>query len=122
MLPAGEPISKIINVTMATNVAGAAQTAETFIPLLKKAENPRIVFMSTGFGSLTRVSTFQTNEKWPAYSASKAAENMIMLWFWRRFPDMRVNACSPGFRVSPRSSLLHASKWHLHLLTCFELL
>ena len=99
MLPAKEPISKIIRETMNTNVAGAAQTAETFVPLLSKAENPRIVFMSTGFGSCQRVSTFQSNELWPAYSASKAALNMVMLWYWRRFPEWKVNACNPGFRV-----------------------
>ena len=73
MLPAKEPISKLIMETMATNVAGAAQTAETFVPLLSKADNPRIVFMSTGFGSLQRVSTFQSNEKWPAYSGKSVA-------------------------------------------------
>lgn len=99
MLPAGEPISKIIMETMAVNVAGAAQTAETFIPLLKKADNPRIVFVSTGFGSLQRLSTFQNNTLWPAYSSSKAAFNVIMLWFWRRFPEMKINATNPGFRV-----------------------
>ena len=99
MLPAGEPISKIINETMNTNVSGAAQTAETFVPLLSKAKNPRLIFISSGFGSLQRVSTFQSNEKWPAYTASKAALNMIMLWFWRRFPDWKVNASCPGLRV-----------------------
>lgn len=99
MLPAGVHVSKIIRETMATNVAGAAQTAETFVPLLSKSDNPRIIFISSGFGSLERVSTFQSNEQWPAYSASKAAENMIMLWFWRRFPKWKINACCPGFRV-----------------------
>ncbi|KAI7097881.1 hypothetical protein KC339_g9372 [Hortaea werneckii] len=98
LLPQGHPISDVIKTSMATNVAGAAQTAEEFLPLLKQADNPRLVFMSTGFGSLTRVSAFQSNEKWPAYSASKAALNMIMLWYWRRCPWMRVNACNPGFR------------------------
>ena len=99
MAPAGEPISKIIMEAMNTNVAGAAQTAEAFIPLLSKAENPRIIFMSSGLGSLQRHSVLGFNNKWPAYSASKAALNMIVLYFWQRFPEWKVNACCPGFRV-----------------------
>jgi len=98
MLKVGESLSKTINVTMATNVAGAAQTAETFLPLLKKAQNPRIVFMSSGLGSVTRYATPSDYNMWPAYASSKAALNMMMLWFWRRFPDMKINSCCPGFR------------------------
>lgn len=99
MLPANEPISKIVMETMKTNVAGAAQTAEAFVSLLSKADNPRVIFMSSGHGSLQRHSNLGFNNKWPAYAASKAALNMIMLWFWRRFPEWKVNACCPGFRV-----------------------
>ena len=25
---------------------------------------------------------------------------MIMLWYWRRFPEWKVNACCPGFRAT----------------------
>ncbi|RMY64229.1 hypothetical protein D0863_09970 [Hortaea werneckii] len=114
LLPQGQPISEVIKTSMATNVAGAAQTAEEFLPVLKQADNPRLVFMSTGFGSLTRVSTFQSNEKWPAYSASKAALNMIMLWYWRRCPWMRVNACNPGFRST---ALNNFAKGNAHGMT-----
>ncbi|KAI5359325.1 putative short-chain dehydrogenase/reductase SDR, NAD(P)-binding domain superfamily [Septoria linicola] len=69
--PAGgaTPISELIKLACDTNVAGSAQTAETFIPLLQKAENPKTVFMSTGLGSLTRQATFN-NKNWPAYAAT----------------------------------------------------
>ena len=101
-LPAGQSLSKCIMETMRTNVAGAAQTAESFIPLLQKAENPRIVFISTALGSLKIAEMVKgVGKTFPAYSASKAALNMVMLYFWGRFGEvMRVNACSPGFRVS----------------------
>ncbi|KAK4953048.1 hypothetical protein LTR10_008753 [Elasticomyces elasticus] len=100
MLPAGESLSKSIMHTMATNVAGAAQTAEAFIPLLQKADNPRLIFMSTGLGSLAITKQYQgLNKTWPCYSASKAALNMIMLYFWGIYGnEMRVNACNPGYR------------------------
>ncbi|EMC99807.1 hypothetical protein BAUCODRAFT_351380 [Baudoinia panamericana UAMH 10762] len=96
------PISATIMETMHTNVAGAAETAETFIPLLQRAENPRIVFMSTSLGSLTMNHTIPgMNALWPAYSASKAALNMIMLYYWGRYgKEMRINACSPGLRAT----------------------
>lgn len=100
MLPAGESISKTVMEAMNTNVAGAAQTADAFVPLLSKADNPRVIFMSSGLGSLERHSNVSFNNKWPAYSATKAALNMIMLWYWKRFPEWKINACCPGFRVS----------------------
>ncbi|KAK4903102.1 hypothetical protein LTR27_000030 [Elasticomyces elasticus] len=100
LLPSGVSLSKSIMHTMATNVAGAAQTAEAFIPLLQKADNPRLIFMSTGLGSLTITKQYQgLNKTWPCYSASKAALNMIMLYYWGKFGnEMRVNACNPGYR------------------------
>lgn len=85
---------------MATNAAGAAASVEHFVPLLSKAENPRVVFMSSGAGSLKLASEFGFVKEYPAYSVSKAAENMVMLYYHHRFPDWKVNASNPGFRVS----------------------
>lgn len=99
MIPAGEPLSKLLKQTFDTNVVGAAQTVETFVHLLEQAENPRVNFMTTALGSLERASTFLPTVKVPAYSSSKAALNMIMIYFWRKFPNWKVNACCPGFRV-----------------------
>ena len=100
MLPAKEPISNILREAMRTNVEGAAQTVETFAPLLSKADNPRVIFMSSGLGSHTRVAEMRYNKDWPAYSTTKAALNMMMLWFADQYPEWKVNACCPGFRVS----------------------
>ena len=105
LLPQGHSVSSVIMTTMHTNVAGAAQTAETFIPLLQKAGNPRIIFMHSSLGSL-KIASMNVmggiNAGWPAYCASKAALSMIVLLLWTRHgKEMRINACSPGFRVSP---------------------
>lgn len=97
---AGRPISEIITLTVATNAAGAAASVEHFVPLLSKAENPRVVFMSSGAGSLKLANDFGFVKEYPAYSVSKAAENMVMLYYHHRFPDWKVNASNPGFRVS----------------------
>lgn len=85
---------------METNVAGSAATVEHFIPLLSKAEVPRIIFMTSGAGSMQVAHDFYTTKRFPAYCASKAAKIMMMLYYYHRFPDWKVNACNPGFRVS----------------------
>lgn len=93
------PLSDLIMNAMQTNVAGAAGTAEAFAPLLQKADNPRMIFMSSGLSSLERAHA-RTNANWPAYSASKAALNMVMLYFYHSYFEIKVNACSPGFRAT----------------------
>ncbi|KAK7720285.1 hypothetical protein SLS63_009957 [Diaporthe eres] len=97
---AGRPISEIITLTVATNAAGAAASVEHFVPLLSRAENPRVVFMSSGAGSLKLAHDFGFVKDYPAYSVSKAAENMVMLYYHHRFPDWKVNASNPGFRAT----------------------
>lgn len=82
-----------------TNAAGSAATVESFQPLLQKAENPRIIFMSTPMGSCTLAAN-QQSVMMPAYCASKAAMNMIALYYSKKFLEWKVNACTPGYRVS----------------------
>ena len=96
---------------MRTNVEGAAQTVETFAPLLSKAGNPRVIFMSSTLGSHTRVAELHIGKDWPAYSTTKAAVNMIMLWFANHYPGWKVNACCPGFRVRLSSYILQFNEY-----------
>ncbi|KAK8015421.1 hypothetical protein PG990_008717 [Apiospora arundinis] len=95
---ATEPISKTIQRAVSTNAAGSAATVEHFIPLLSRAENPRIIFMTSGAGSLKLAHDFGFVKDYPAYCISKAAENMVMLYYHHRFPEWKVNLCNPGFR------------------------
>jgi NAD(P)-dependent dehydrogenase (short-subunit alcohol dehydrogenase family) len=89
-----------MTLTVATNASGSAATVEHFIPLLSKADNPRVIFMSSGAGSLKLAHDFGFVKEYPAYCMSKAAENMAMLYFHHKYPDWKVNASNPGFRVS----------------------
>ncbi|MFD2287907.1 SDR family NAD(P)-dependent oxidoreductase [Pedobacter petrophilus] len=85
-----------------TNIIGAANVTRTFIDLLKKAAEPRIVNVSTSVASLS----LQSNPEWPAYhyakygvyAASKAALNMftIHLAYELRDTNIKVNAVCPG--------------------------
>ncbi|KAK6854987.1 hypothetical protein PG995_008519 [Apiospora arundinis] len=97
---ATEPISETIQRAVSTNAAGSAATVEHFIPLLSRAENPRIIFMTSGAGSLKLAHDFGFVKDYPAYCISKAAENMVMLYYHHRFPQWKVNVCNPGFRAT----------------------
>ncbi|MBC9796409.1 SDR family oxidoreductase [Sinomicrobium weinanense] len=86
-----------------TNVFGVARVTQTFIDLLKKSPEPRIVMVSTSVGSLT----LQSDPDWPAYDfakyavygSSKAALNMytIHLAYELRDTAFKINAVCPGY-------------------------
>ena len=57
-----------------TNFFGAVQTTQQFLGLLKKSNNPIIVNVSSGLGSLT-VHNSRINPNYDAYSCSKTALN-----------------------------------------------
>ncbi|KAG9601083.1 hypothetical protein KCU77_g4801, partial [Aureobasidium melanogenum] len=90
--------------TFATNTSGAADLVEEFIPLLKRSQLPRLVFVSSGYASLHRFANFTpsyTTSKFftPAYACSKAALNMLMLQYNVQYGNKgwKINACCPGF-------------------------
>jgi NAD(P)-dependent dehydrogenase (short-subunit alcohol dehydrogenase family) len=86
-----------------TNTIGAACVTEAFVPLLTKAVCPRLLFMSSGLGSLTLTtlpcSPFYGYD-FKAYSTSKAGVNMIGLLYAKqlRKSAFKVNLVDPGFR------------------------
>ncbi|MCJ1368880.1 hypothetical protein MMC20_000087 [Loxospora ochrophaea] len=75
----------------------AACLTDAFLPLLSKSDCPRIVFVSSSLGSLTRSSQAYTKRPM-AYRASKAAMNMIGLCYARELEKdgFLVNVCDPG--------------------------
>ncbi|KAF5552895.1 short chain dehydrogenase family [Fusarium mexicanum] len=89
--------------TFTTNVIGAGCLSQSLLPLLRKAKNapPRIVFVSSVMGSLTKATdetTIYYNIDYKAYDASKAAVNMLMINFARELHDVggKVNVVCPG--------------------------
>ncbi|EXJ59159.1 hypothetical protein A1O7_06590 [Cladophialophora yegresii CBS 114405] len=97
------------NRVLATNVTGYACTTEAFIPLLRKAEIPRLVFMSSGLGSITCI----LDPKWPFYGlgdalenkpyiVSKTADNMLGALYAVQLgkEGFKVNMIDPGFRAT----------------------
>ena len=84
-----------------TNFFGAVQTTQEFMDLLKKADQPRIVNVTSDLASLTNHSD-PTWKFYPfksaAYSPSKTALNAytVMLAFELKDTNFKVNCVNPG--------------------------
>lgn len=88
--------------TFDTNVFGAVAVLESFLPLLRRSDEPRVVNVSSTMGSLAD----QTDPESPyyamvvpAYQASKAALNSITIALSKQLADTGLVATSvcPGF-------------------------
>ncbi|RZK74494.1 MAG: SDR family NAD(P)-dependent oxidoreductase [Pedobacter sp.] len=88
-----------------TNLFGVIEVTQAFIDLLKKSDQPRIVNVTSGLGSLT----LHTDPTWmyypfkaAAYMTSKAALNgyTIALAFDLKDSAFKVNAVDPGYTAT----------------------
>lgn len=82
-----------------TNVYGPVRVTHAFLPLLRAADHPRVVMVSSGGGSFAVV----TDPDQPvstmhelAYSSSKAALNMITVRYAQALRDIKFNIATPG--------------------------
>lgn len=85
-----------------TNFFGVIRVTQTFIDLLKKSDEPRIVNVSSGLGSLSLAadpSHIYYHYKGVIYQSSKSVLNMytIALAYELRDTAFKVNAVCPGF-------------------------
>ncbi|MEU6711394.1 SDR family NAD(P)-dependent oxidoreductase [Nonomuraea sp. NPDC046802] len=82
-----------------TNVYGPVRVTHAFLPLLRAADNPRVVMVSSAVGTFAVV----TDPEQPAsklhelaYSSSKAALNMITVRYAQALPEIKFNLLTPG--------------------------
>lgn len=90
-----------------TNVFGIVRVTQAFLPLLERAEEPVIVNVSSGMGSLavtTDPDRFESTLVGLAYPASKAAVNMLTSQYAKAFLRMRINAVDPGYTATDLNS------------------
>jgi NAD(P)-dependent dehydrogenase (short-subunit alcohol dehydrogenase family) len=85
----------VVRTVLETNVFGVVRVTNAVLPLLSRADSPRIVNMSSTMGSLT----LQTGPVMAAYAPSKSMLNSITAQYARRLADTNVivNACCPGY-------------------------
>ncbi|KAA8889203.1 SDR family oxidoreductase [Nocardia colli] len=109
-----------------TNVFAPVQVTHAFLPLLRAAEQPRIVMVSSGMGSLTITSDPNRLESTLVnlpYTSSKTALNMITSQYARALPGIKVNAADPGYTATDFNAhagyqtLIEGTDAILHLAT-----
>jgi NAD(P)-dependent dehydrogenase (short-subunit alcohol dehydrogenase family) len=103
MVPAPEVTPDMIERVLATNVVGVVRVTQAFTPLLKASENPVIVNVSSGMGSLAITSDPERLESTIVslqYPTSKAALNMLTTQYAKALPEMRVNCVDPGYTAT----------------------
>jgi NAD(P)-dependent dehydrogenase (short-subunit alcohol dehydrogenase family) len=100
-LPNRDNWRQVFNHCYNVNVTGAAILTETMLPLLEKSKLPKIIFISSGLGSITNV--LRPEAKLipvPFYSASKSAMNYLAAYYAKKCPSFKVNSCCPGFNAT----------------------
>ncbi|AXL90701.1 short-chain dehydrogenase [Streptomyces sp. CB09001] len=85
------------------NVFGPVRVTHAFLPLLRAADDPRVVMVSSGAGSLAIATDPKRPESAVAhlmYPVSKAALNMLTVQYANGIPDVRFNLADPGFTAT----------------------
>ncbi|MDT0542900.1 SDR family NAD(P)-dependent oxidoreductase [Streptomyces lonegramiae] len=103
VIGAAEATADAMRSVFETNVFGVVRVTHAFLPLLRRSAAPVVVNVSSGLGSLTRVTTPDTpTYAYPgvAYPTSKTAVNMITVQYAKAFPQMRINAVEPGYTAT----------------------
>ena len=103
--PASQTSQEVFRKTFDTNFFNTIALTQTFLPLIKNSEAGRIVFLSSGLGSLTLHSDPASpiyDFKVPAYDISKTALNGYAVHLAHELKDsnIKVNAAHPGSVVT----------------------
>lgn len=104
-VPASKTPLEIFRKTFDTNFFNTIAVTQTFLPLVKKSDAGRIVFLSSLLGSLTAHSDPNSpiyGYKVPAYDISKTALNgyVVHLAYELKDTPIKVNAAHPGSVVT----------------------
>jgi NAD(P)-dependent dehydrogenase (short-subunit alcohol dehydrogenase family) len=86
-----------------TNTVGIVRTTHAFLPLLRESAAPVVVNVTSGLGSFAvRADETRIEHSLPtlAYSASKAAVNMLTSIYAQFLPGIRVNTVDPGYTAT----------------------
>jgi NAD(P)-dependent dehydrogenase (short-subunit alcohol dehydrogenase family) len=93
----------VLTAVLDTNTVSVARTTHAFLPLLRRSAAPVIVNVSSGLGSFeVRADESRIEHSVPslAYSASKAALNMLTSVYAQFLPEIRVNVIDPGYTAT----------------------
>ncbi|WP_445150459.1 SDR family NAD(P)-dependent oxidoreductase [Baekduia sp. Peel2402] len=89
--------------TYETNVFGVVRVTQAFVPLLEESENPVIVNVASGLGSLAvnnDTSRVENTIISLGYPTSKTAVVALSDMYARALPSFRVNVVDPGYTAT----------------------
>jgi len=100
-IPASRTTAEVFRKTFDTNFFNTVELTQRLLPLIKLSDAGRIVFLSSGLGSLSLHSDPNSeiyNVKVPAYNISKTAINGYAVHLAHELRDtpIKVNAAHPG--------------------------
>jgi len=100
-IPASRTAAEVFRKTFDTNFFNTVELTQRLLPLIKLSDAGRIVFLSSGLGSLSLHSDPNSeiyNVKVPAYNISKTAINGYAVHLAHELRDtpIKVNAAHPG--------------------------
>ncbi|MET0425273.1 MAG: SDR family NAD(P)-dependent oxidoreductase [Actinoplanes sp.] len=96
--PAEMTVEQLRNV-YETNVFGVVRVTNAFLPILRKADRPSVINVTSGLGSFTLIhDPDRVESQYPlaAYGSSKTALTMLTMQYAKTTPDVRFNAVDPG--------------------------
>ena len=99
----GDVTAEDLEHVYATNVFGLVRVTHAMLPLLLKSEDPVIVNVASGLGSIgvvTDMSRMESQFPTIAYSSSKSAVTMLTVQYAKAFPEIRVNVVDPGYTAT----------------------
>ena len=102
-VPVESTIAAHLREVYETNVFGIVRVFGAFAPLLARSENPVVVNVSSGMGSIAVTSDPDRVESRIvalAYPSSKTAVNMLTSQYAKAYPQMRINAVDPGYTAT----------------------
>ena len=102
-VPAEETTAADVREVYETNVLGIVRVLGAFAPLLARSENPVVVNVSSGMGSLAVTGDPERLESRLVSlpdPSSKTAVNMLTTQYAKAYPQMRVNAVDPGYTAT----------------------
>ena len=91
----------------ATNDFGLVRVTHAMLPLLLRSEDPVIVNVASGLGSVgvvTDKSRMESQFPSLAYGSSKSAVTMLTVQYAKAFPEIRINVVDPGYTATDLNS------------------
>jgi NAD(P)-dependent dehydrogenase (short-subunit alcohol dehydrogenase family) len=104
--PMGDPLALTaadFEAVFDVNVLGVVRTTRAFVPLLQASDDPVVINVSSGLGSLEAThdpDRIESTVVSPAYTSSKAALIMLTTQHAKALPSMRVNVVDPGYTAT----------------------